>query len=105
MIAELQDAACLSHAARMWLPKSRSGKPVHPSVLSRWSDRGVIAKNGQRVYLETWRVGGQRHTSQAAVEAFLVALNADSSTTVKESEAASSRRSIESGAALEKLGC
>lgn len=105
MIAELHEAQCLSHAARLWLPKARSGKPVHPSVLSRWSDRGVLARNGERVYLETWRVGGQRQTTQAAIETFLTALNSTTATVAQESEAASSRRSRESGTALEKLGC
>ncbi|MDB5344294.1 MAG: hypothetical protein JWP89_2671 [Schlesneria sp.] len=103
LIPALQDAACLSHAARLWLPKARSGKPVHPSVLSRWSDRGVLAPNGERVYLQTWRVGGQRQTTQAAVEVFLGALNTEA--VARESSNAASRRSQESAAALEKLGC
>ena len=105
MIPNLRKAACLSHAARQWLPMARTGKPAHPSVLSRWSDRGVLAANGQRVYLETWRVGGQRMTTQAAIEAFLSALNADSETARQDAESNATRRSIEAGAALEKLGC
>lgn len=105
MIAELQQAACLSHAARQWLPMARTGKPVHPSVLSRWSDRGVLAANGQRVYLETWRFGGQRVTTRTAVETFLSALNPGSATARQQNDAEASRRSEEAGAALEKLGC
>lgn len=105
MIAEVQNAACLSHAARQWLPMARTGKPVHPSVLSRWSDRGVLAANGQRVYLETWRVGGQRMTTQAAVEAFLSALNSDSESSRRTAASDATRRGLEAGAALEKLGC
>lgn len=75
MLAELQNAVSLSDAARRWLPPSKRGTPVHQSVLARWADRGIIGPDGVRVYLETWRVGGQRKTSQAAIESFLTALN------------------------------
>lgn len=74
VFAEIKNALCLSHAAREWLPPARTGRPAHPSVLSRWSDRGILV-NGQRVFLRTWRCGGQRITTQAAIEEFLTALN------------------------------
>lgn len=73
--AHFKNALCLSHAAREWLPPARSGRPAHPSVLARWSDRGILV-NGERVYLRTWRCGGQRITTKPAVEEFLTALNA-----------------------------
>ena len=105
MIAELQGASCLAHAARNWLPKSRTGNDTHPSVLTRWSDRGVIAANGERVYLQTWRVGGQRMTTQIAIETFLAALNAGAPSGQQASEADAARKSSAAGNALEKLGC
>jgi hypothetical protein len=105
MIAELKDAACLTHAARRWLPPSRTGKPAHTSVLTRWADRGIRARNGERVYLKTWRVGGQRMTTQAAIEEFLLALNAGTLAAQEHADADFARRAKEAGAALEKLGC
>ena len=105
MIADITQAACLSHAARQWLPPARSGNPVHPSVLTRWSDRGIIAADGTRVYLHTWRVGGQRMTTQAAIEGFLAALNAGTHTSDDLDGAAMERRSHEACTALERLGC
>ena len=104
MIADITKAACLSHAARQWLPPARSGNPVHPSVLTRWSDRGIIV-NGRRVFLHTWRVGGQRMTTQSAIEEFLAELNADSQTSDDLEGEEFSRRSHEACVALEKLGC
>ncbi len=104
MLAELQKAACLSHAARLWLPRSRTGNATHPSVLTRWSDKGINV-NGRRVYLHTWRVGGTRMTTRAAVEQFLAALNADSPATREDCEDDMSRRAGEACLALEKLGC
>jgi len=103
MIDLLKQALNFSHAAREWLPHSRSGRPVHPSVLGRWADRGIVV-NGQRVYLDTWRVGGQRMTTQDAVEKFLAALNSGSQTSNQEDKTASDRRSREAGQALERLG-
>lgn len=74
---ELQDAVSFSRAAQ-WLPPSRSGRPVHPSVLARWADVGVKrGRDGDRVYLDAWRVGGTRKTNRDAVERFLQALNQD----------------------------
>jgi hypothetical protein len=105
IMSTLRDAACLSHAARRWLPPARTGNPTHPSVLSRWSDRGVRAANGERVYLHTWRVGGQRMTTQAAVEEFLAALNDGTPTSQSEDDESLTQRGREASVALEKLGC
>ncbi len=104
LIDDLRNAVCLSQAARMWFPKSRTGNWTHPSVLSRWSDRGVLDPNGNRVYLKTWRAGGQRVLTQASAEAFLAALNPGKSVSdVNNDDTA--RRGREAGEALEKLGC
>lgn len=104
MIAELKDAACLSHAARRWLPPSRTGKPAHTSVLMRWADRGIRGGNGERVYLKTWRVGGQRMTSQAAIEEFLQALNAGAPAAKTDADADLKRRAKEASQALQAFG-
>lgn len=100
MIVELKDAACLTHAARRWLPPSRTGKPVHSSVLHRWAEKGI-----RGIRLQTWRVGGQRMTTQAALEEFLQKLNADSPAAEREIDTEVARRAKEAGAALERLGC
>ena len=104
MIAVLKDAACLSQAARKWLPPGKNGNATHPSVLTRWSDRGINA-NGVRVFLKTWRVGGQRMTSQAAIEEFLAALNAGTPTAQQQGIDDAAMRSNEANTALEKLNC
>ena len=103
MISEIQKAACLSHAARLWLPPARTGNPLHPSVLARWSDRGILV-NGARIFLHTWRVGGQRMTTQAAVEEFIAALNAGSPTAEADNENDMASRANQACMALEKLG-
>ncbi|WP_373651617.1 DUF1580 domain-containing protein [Schlesneria sp. DSM 10557] len=105
MIANIQQAATLSHAARNWLPPARTGNPVHPSVLTRWSDRGIVARSGERIFLHTWRVGGQRMVTQAAIEEFLEALNAGSPASDDLDDDSVSRRAHEASSALERLGC
>jgi hypothetical protein len=105
MITELKDAACLSHAARRWLPPSKTGKPVHTSVLMRWADRGIVGPGGERIYLSTWRCGGQRMTSQAAIEEFLLALNAGSPAAKSDADADLARRAAAASKALQDLGC
>lgn len=104
MIAELKNAACLSHAARRWLPPSRTGRPVHPSVLSRWADKGIVV-GGKRIHLKVFRVGGQRMTTESAIAEFLAALNAGNPASEADHDADATRRVKEASRALEALGC
>ena len=49
-------------------------KPIHPSAPWRWMRRGVLARNGERIYLEGIRVGGKLFTSEEAMQRFFVAV-------------------------------
>ena len=77
------------------------GNP-HTSTLIRWSQHGVLAADGNRVKLETTKVGGRLFTSGQAIDAFLAATNGDCEP--KETADDVKRRSREARAALEKLG-
>ena len=53
-------------------------KPVpHLSVVHRWRLKGLQAKDGSRVMLETVQVGRHRYTSREAVFRFIAAQNGD----------------------------
>lgn len=49
-------------------------EPVHPSAPWRWMRRGILARNGERIYLEGVRVGGKLMTSKQAMERFFAAV-------------------------------
>jgi hypothetical protein len=59
------------------LPTLRGGKPVNPSTVWRWTTRGVRARNGVLVRLESLKVGGTGCTSDQALQRFFHALSAD----------------------------
>jgi hypothetical protein len=63
----------LGDAAR-GLPALRRGKPVSPCTVWRWATRGVRARNGVLVRLETIKVGGTCCTSLEALARFFRAL-------------------------------
>jgi hypothetical protein len=67
-----------AEAARR-LPALRVGKPVNPSTVWRWTTRGVRARNGALVRLESIKVGGTCCTSDEALFRFFRALSADES--------------------------
>ena len=69
----------------------------------RWALSGVLAPNGQRVKLQTWKIGGRLVTTPEAVESFILALSGDAP--AAEADDAVSRRGREAGRALEALGC
>lgn len=53
------------------LPSLRSGRPVNPSTLWRWATVGVKSRaTGERVKLETIRVGGSSATTIEALQRF-----------------------------------
>ncbi|MDD4891123.1 MAG: hypothetical protein PHU85_14470 [Phycisphaerae bacterium] len=45
---------------------------VHPKTIRNWTTVGVIARNGQRVWLEDIRVGVFCRTSREALDRFFV---------------------------------
>lgn len=48
---------------------------IHPRVLRRWHSRGSKSQHGPVVRLEMILVGKLWHTSHAAVQRYLIALN------------------------------
>jgi hypothetical protein len=62
-----------AEAARR-LPALRGGKPVNPSTLWRWTTRGIRARDGVLVRLETIKLGGTWCTSDEALVRFFRAL-------------------------------
>jgi len=71
---EQESYMTLARAAKM-LPRVRGNKPPHPLTLYRWATKGLKAKSGHRVYLETTFVGGTRVTSVEALERFFAQKN------------------------------
>jgi hypothetical protein len=63
----------LAQAARR-LPQLRgakaTGKGVHPCTLWRWTRNGLNTPDGQRVRLETVRIGNTNCTSLEAIQRF-----------------------------------
>jgi hypothetical protein len=57
-------------------PCRRAGKKVHPSTAHRWAVTGCAAEDGERVNLETIRVGGTTCTSVEALQRFFERLSA-----------------------------
>jgi hypothetical protein len=68
-----------AEAARR-LPALRVGKPVNPSTVWRWTTRGVRARHGMLVRLESLKVGGTGCTSDEALSRFFRALSSDAAT-------------------------
>jgi hypothetical protein len=63
-----------AEAARR-LPALRAGKPVNPSTLWRWTTRGIRARHGLLVRLESIKIGGTTCTSDQALQRFFHALS------------------------------
>jgi hypothetical protein len=59
------------------LPALRGGKAVNPSTVWRWTTRGVRARNGVLIRLESIKVGGTCCTSDEALLRFFHALSVD----------------------------
>lgn len=57
-------------AAKLVPSARKPGKSVHISSIVRWAKRGVRGKR-----LETYLIGGTRHTTRAALDRFLAELN------------------------------
>ena len=74
---EREQLASFAEAARR-VPSSRVGRQLHPNTIWRWAKRGLKANNGQRVHLETTRLGGSNFTSIEALGRFFAALDRSS---------------------------
>lgn len=103
-LASTSDAVPLTTALREWFPRGRSGNPVHLSTAMRWINRGVLAANGERVFLRAVRIGGTTYLRPADAERFILALNADTPVADDHAETEMLRRSREAGEALKAMG-
>jgi hypothetical protein len=69
-----EECLSLAQAARK-LPTLRgariAGKGVHPVTLWRWTKIGLNSPDGQKIRLETVRIGGTNCTSLEALQRFL----------------------------------
>ncbi len=72
----LCNAVPLAEASRRWLPPSKTGKPIHVSVLGRWATVGVLSA-GRRVRLVTTKIGAVRYVLESDLREFLAAINAE----------------------------
>ncbi len=83
------------------------GRPSAQAVF-RWHNKGLIGANGERIKLDTIKIGGRRFVEPAALESFLAALQeapepaAEKASQVGDREAA--RRAEAADAALESMG-
>lgn len=61
------------------LPDGRRFLPGAPSArkLRYWYRNGLRSETGQRVFLETVKIGGTRYTSVEAFERFVAALSSE----------------------------
>jgi hypothetical protein len=66
-------------AAARRLPSLRAGKPVSPATIWRWVAHGCRARNGERVKLESLKVGGAAVTSIEALSRFFARLTSEES--------------------------
>lgn len=61
-----------------WVPRTRAGKRIDISTPIRWAQRGILAEDGRRVYLESLRIGNALHTSEEALVRFFQATSRQS---------------------------
>lgn len=57
------------------VPCVRGGRSPHPGTLARWIKYGLLTAAGQRIRLESWRIGGTPCTSLEALDRFFSRLN------------------------------
>jgi hypothetical protein len=81
-------------AAARRIPSIRAGRPVSPATLWRWASVGCRGRNGQRIKLETIRIGGSTCTSLEALKRFFHRL---SETGEERSQAAPQREGVTHG--------
>ena len=94
-------AASISDALANSISMAEAARLLGCHIKSVWriSTRGV-----RGVKLETWMKSGRRVTTRSAVDSYLADLNSDHSPITGEVSEAE-RRGVESGRALDALGC
>jgi hypothetical protein len=104
---ENEEVLSLAQAAR-WLPNIRgaraTGKGVHPVTIWRWTRYGVAGLDGQKVVLESIKLGGTRCTSIEAVQRFIGCLQGAAVPPVSRQPRAEAKRAAKAMEELRKLG-
>ncbi len=104
MIDSTTETVLTFSAAARRIPPLRSGRPVSPSTLWRWAAVGCRARDGQRVRLETLRMGGSTATSLEALQRFFAALSAGEQERARAAPRPSSKDHARSEKVLEAAG-
>jgi hypothetical protein len=87
------------------LPPSYTGRPVSFPTIWRWALSGILGTNGQRVRLETLRLGGRLVTSMEALQRFGEQLSARAPIADKPRSPGTRRRASERASkALSEIG-
>ncbi len=60
----------LANAAKKFLPRP-NGRPVAPSTIWRWANKGVSMPDGGRIKLQVWHCGGSTYTTPNACREFI----------------------------------
>jgi len=101
---EREHLVSFADAARR-VPSSRAGRQLHPNTIWRWAKRGLKTVGGDRVYLETTRIGGSNFTSVEALNRFFAALDRNSEPQRKKARRQTAKtRSQAAAARLEEYG-
>ena len=104
---ENEEVLSLAQAAR-WLPNIRgaraTGKGVHPVTVWRWTRYGVAGPDGQKVLLESVKLGGTRCTSIEAVQRFIDRLQGQPVPTPSRQPRAEAKRAAEAMEELRRRG-
>jgi hypothetical protein len=84
LLAEIQGGMGLGLAeVGAMFPGARGNVAINPATVYRWTVKGSKARNGERILLQSVRVGSRIVTTTAAVERFVSALSsADPNTKV-----------------------
>ena len=107
---DIQNEEILSLAqAGRWLPQIRgaraTGKGVHPTTIWRWTHYGVAGPDGEKVLLESLKIGGTRCTSIEALQRFIDRLQGEPVTPpVSRLPRAQARRAAIAMEELRKMG-
>src|SRR5262245_44023220 len=83
------------------LPSLRAGRPVSPATLWRWAAIGCLSRSGQRIRLETIRIGGSTCTSIEALQRFFTRLSGEEAVATA---APAGKRHARAEAALDAAG-
>jgi integrase len=85
-------------AAPKNLPSSHTGRPVSFPTVWRWALQGILAADGQRIRLETLKLGGRTVTSMEALQRFAERLSAPEQSASLPRSATATRKASERAA-------